>query len=534
MSTTTYLCYDLRAIQAFIFKIPELKHIIGGSAIVDQFDRNEAGECAKTAGAGVTHLFSGGGKGAFACDDDAAVKRLEAELVKRAHEHGLDIRLGAHTDYSEAAHTATRLYPFVPGGHELDGHPCATSGLYPVADAKRSHRVVAKRVFDKGDLRTRHFEDRLLASELVLGPELVGRDAVFFRAVAQDEHDLDPMAQAAGHAFGGLRRWAVIAMDGNNMGRQFGLQAKELAGQDAAMQAWIREMSASLDACSKAAAIAGVEAVSEAWSKAMREGPGLDKAMIDEPDEDGGRKVVLPIRPLVVGGDDIVVLCHPRYAFEFVEAATNAWRATSESEAKQYAAAHGGAKLWPATGNVLSISAGVLFAPMTMPLHAAIPYAESLLASAKQAGREGATDDQASPEAIDWESVTESILDTPAARRQRELIFRDGDDGDRTVKLTQRPMRMEEFGELRSRAVGKAVLAELPRSIRHELLPNLRQGQDDRKLFYLRLGKHRRELVKLLDESEGPSWRTEKDGSKSTWILDAVSLLEESSRGEER
>ena len=33
-----YLCYDVKGIQSFIFKIPKLKYIIGGSALVDIFD----------------------------------------------------------------------------------------------------------------------------------------------------------------------------------------------------------------------------------------------------------------------------------------------------------------------------------------------------------------------------------------------------------------------------------------------------------------------------------------------------------------
>ncbi|MEA2061393.1 MAG: hypothetical protein U9P10_12985 [Thermodesulfobacteriota bacterium] len=34
-----YLCYDVKGIQSYIFKIPKLKYIIGGSALIDQFDK---------------------------------------------------------------------------------------------------------------------------------------------------------------------------------------------------------------------------------------------------------------------------------------------------------------------------------------------------------------------------------------------------------------------------------------------------------------------------------------------------------------
>lgn len=41
-----YLYYDIRGIQSFIFRIPKLKYIIGGSALIDRFDRTTMGEVA--------------------------------------------------------------------------------------------------------------------------------------------------------------------------------------------------------------------------------------------------------------------------------------------------------------------------------------------------------------------------------------------------------------------------------------------------------------------------------------------------------
>ena len=45
-------------------------------------------------------------------------------------------------------------------------------------------------------------------------------------------------------------------------------------------------------------------------------------------------------------------------------------------------------ELWVATNGELTISAGILYAPVTLPLSEAIDYAESLLASAKSKGRD--------------------------------------------------------------------------------------------------------------------------------------------------
>ena len=60
-----YLCYDIRGIQSFIFRIPKLKYIIGGSAVIDRFDRETIKNLMLPQGC--ERLFTGGGKGTFSC-----------------------------------------------------------------------------------------------------------------------------------------------------------------------------------------------------------------------------------------------------------------------------------------------------------------------------------------------------------------------------------------------------------------------------------------------------------------------------------
>ena len=71
----TYVCYDLRAIQSFIFRVPRLKYIVGGSALIDHFDRDIAPAAAVNTD---SKIFCAGGKGAFACEDSAEAERVEA------------------------------------------------------------------------------------------------------------------------------------------------------------------------------------------------------------------------------------------------------------------------------------------------------------------------------------------------------------------------------------------------------------------------------------------------------------------------
>ena len=526
----TYVCYDLRAIQTYIFRVPKLKYIVGGSALVDRFDRDFAANIARQFEDGVCqHVFSAGGKGTFDCRDAASANQVERCLCKEAHRLGLDIRFGRNSDFCEAAHSADKLYSFVP--ELVEGHPCEASGLYPVAPSQGQqnqlrgiHPTVQKRVVDRGDPVFRHFENRLLSAKPDVGPGLAGRPICFLSNIEQSERD-----GRAGACALEKKRWAVICMDGNDIGSQFRTAAKLPGGVP---PSWIKNMSASLDKCAAAAGIKGIERVVRLWSE------GMSNAEVDACVCDG--EVVVPIRPLVVGGDDLVVLCHPAYAFDFIEAACAAWEAKSIEEAKQYGT-RDGLTLWPATNGKLTISAGVLFCPVAMPIHTAVPYGESLLASAKSGGRTkqepGAC--HPSPSMIDWETVVESILDTPAARRARELRFRDLDvpDGERgsIIELTMRPYPLSQFAELKAEAEDpRNGLARIPRSVRGEMLASLRQGKSDRSLFRKRIAKNHQVLCDWLDETPGAArskWKTTGEvGVLRTSLPDALSLLDEISR----
>jgi hypothetical protein len=515
-SIPIYLCYDLRAIQSFIFRVPKLKYIVGGSALVDRFDRARVPEIAKSCGAEL--IFAAGGKGTALCRDTSVADALQQALRDEAGRFALDIRFGRAEEFSAAAHAADELHPFIP---ELcAGHPCEMSGLYPVADGARDgiHESIRRRIFDRKEAIHRHFEARLVAETPDFGPGLLGRGFRFLGNIEPNE----PEGRAGRRALG-RDRWAVICMDGNDMGRQF-REASKRPGVD--LPAWIRAMSGALDRCAVAAATSGIERVVRLWSK-DHGNDGIDACEFEG-------EVVLPIRPLVVGGDDIILVCHAAYAFEFAKSASRAWRKQAELEASRHGRT-AGLELWPATGNSLSISAGILFASASLPIHVAVPYAEMLLASAKHEGRARAAEhkgpEQPSPAMIDWESVVESVLDTPAARRQRELVFLDGDLGNNgrhpQIELTWRPYELAEFEGLEQDALEH--LQPLPNSIRQEILPALRQGAHDRTLFRLRVAKNQPKLASMLEEKPGDFWEVDAE-RRSTWIPDALAILDERAR----
>lgn len=512
-----YLAYDIRGIQSFLFAIPKLKSIIGGSALIDRFDRETIPEIARSRGWDLVH--SGGGRGLFRYEEHAVADEIAGALVKAAHQIGLDLRLGRADNLMDAAHCAEALFPFLP--EQSEGHPCSLSGLYPVERPSDVHPVVKKRHFDQGDRMDRWFERMVLEgrdgqSPLALHPAL-RQETVFFREVQDDDGRGSEQGRAGLEALGGRRRWAVICMDGNDIGRQFASMSK-LKLPDAELLDWVRRAGQAIDDCGTTAFRKATERVLSEWIGTI----GHERL----PQCEG--KVVLPLRPLVLGGDDIALLCHPRFAASFVVEASRVFQETSQRHAAKSKRA-----LWPASSQGLTISAGILYAPSSLPLASAIPYAESLLAMAKRAGRK--IDEKAPPACVDWESVTESMLDRPEFRRQRELVFRDEDLGE-VVQLTQRPMQIASFDALQHDA---RELACKPVSLLHSLREGLRAPAFERQVFVNRLRKNHPDLAEALREPEpsvkkgkmdfGKRWRT-GPGYRATDLLDMVGLVLEGRR----
>jgi len=501
-----YLHYDVKGIQSFIFKIPKLKYIVGGSALIDRFDKETMPNLEFS---GAKHIFSGGGKGTFLCDSEVDAKKLKREIIKEAHSIGIDIRFGQNESYSQAAQHADELYSFIPKMH--GGKPCPESGLYPIEEGEEIHPVIHARRYSRGDKVFRRFENSLLLDGCGLIPGKSKDELEFFHNVNSEDGD----GKNGAFSLGNRNRWAVISMDGNDMGMQFRTQIKNnLNPED--MQAWIQEMSKTLDENTTRATLAGIQRVVSEWAGSKK---GKESVI-----KEG--TITLPIRPLVVGGDDIVVLCHSSYAITFVKEVTRIFEKSSKKKSE----------LWPATKGKLTISAGILYTSVTLPLHTAIPYSEALLGSAKTHGRKSVKDGEASPACIDWEQITDSVVDTPAAKRQRELIFFD-EEINRTVKLTQRPYTMEEFSFVEELAekYGHDRKFKLPRTIRHKILPALKKGYNERLAFSAEIKKNHSDLFQSICEYKGIDniWETDKEKKEqSIKLIDALMLLEEDSRME--
>ena len=541
-----YLSYDVRGIQQFIFSVPKLKYVVGASALIDEFDRVDVRSIVESMGDRAALVFTGGGRGTVRCQDRATANELKQAIVARAHKLGLDLRIGTDEKIDDAMRGADELYPYVP--ESLEGEPCRASGLWPIPfeqsrgfasdrAPKGIHPVVwlrRQRALESGGNRKRDALGARIVEELGrrLPEDLAGEQLAFFTHVHDDE-EMEPEHRASGeaarHALGDRNRWAIVAMDGNDMGAQFRAFERSQADE---VETWLAAMSSALYRCTWNSFLESLGKVIQQWWE--EEGRANRDAITNRVTGE----ILLPFRPLIVGGDDILCLAHCSYAMPLaVEVARQfAQNSASCKEAD---------RLWLATGGRLTISGGIAYTSVSLPLYSSIPYAESLLGSAKGAFRKQRSSGEPTPAALDWEHITESMLDTPAARRNRDLRFLDPECGDAEIILTQRPYAIDTELEELSGLQREIEDAAIPRSLLAEVLVEFTRPWSHRLRWLASARKHHPRLDKWLREwwledgswDLGSTWRWERrpasggtGGSRSTSFMDVVLLLEEGYR----
>lgn len=558
-----YLCYDIKGIQQFIFSISKLRYVVGASLLIAQFDD----EIRKWKESGQYEtIFSGGGKGAIWCANKEEAEKLRDDLVDKAHEKGLDLRIGIDHDLSEAMCHADDLYPFVPDS--LEGEPCSVSGLWPVPKGENEegiHYIVAERrkavmkendrILDKKNDAEMKKKERILDNEVLVSirdhlpenlienklvPEDSKENKLEFLTVVRAEQEQGETerttASMADRSLGARNRWAVLSMDGNDMGCQF-RAFMETNPSDDYKKKWLTEMSRRLAECTRTAFEKGLIQAITSWWEDVQKDNELQEAYKK------AQRVVLPFRPLILGGDDILCLCHCSYALDMAETIIKEFNKSSKEAAESARKEKGIEQLWPGTGGQLTISAGIAYTGITLPLFLSIPYAEQLLGSAKGKYRDKKVEGGPTPSAIDWESLTETMVDTPAMRRKRDLTFYDSDLG-KEICLTMRPYQVLLDSEQSDRPTLNHVkklqkdLRNLPRSVRTELMTVLKLPWGERTARLVAMAVREKRIFEWLDDnileqnSLGSCWQKDENGKLYNWFLDALLLLEEDERME--
>lgn len=210
-----------------------------------------------------------------------------------------------------------------------------------------------------------------------------------------------------------------------------------------------------------------------------------------------------PLIPLMLGGDDLLLVARAEIALPFVVTLC------TELDALQK----------DSSGFILTLGVGVVFAKHTIPIHRLHEVAEQLASSAKRRFR-GFKDDEAKRSVVDWAVFSAAWVDDPEEVRRRDWLRGNGDD---LRVLSQRPVDV--LGETRIDSLqglvrGAGQLARAPRSQLRYLVEQLSRGRVLSELAF----------AELPQEAKGPlaeagvkePWRR----AGNAWITALLDLVE--------
>lgn len=225
----------------------------------------------------------------------------------------------------------------------------------------------------------------------------------------------------------------VVHIDGNRIGErfvalghavsQYGRQGQQSAKEMAHKPAPVKQFSEAMTRVTQYAA-------QEALRGAVLNGYG-DHAN-DEEGHAGSTKIVVPFRPLILGGDDLTAIIRADHTLEFVRLFLEIFEQQSEvelSELKQRFRENGvPTKIVEALPDVFTACAGIAFVKAKQPFYLAYDLAESLCSFAKDVGvasREQRNDSLGVlPCAVAIHRITSSFISDYSAALSEEMIVR--------------------------------------------------------------------------------------------------------------
>ncbi len=213
----------------------------------------------------------------------------------------------------------------------------------------------------------------------------------------------------------------VVHVDGNEIGQQISNWLKDCTNDEVDDEAVIhqcREWSAALSAAGENALKGVIKRVADAVDRVTREVKGAlrDLGFKLKPATDG--RIYLPIRPVLLGGDDLTFLCDGRIALDLATAAVNLFGRDDIPHLE-----------------LISACAGVAIVRSHAPFERAYELAENLCANAKRRRREK----KDTSSWVDWHIGTSPPGEGIADLRGRTYVSRPGSN---CFELTCRPYRL--------------------------------------------------------------------------------------------
>jgi hypothetical protein len=215
-----------------------------------------------------------------------------------------------------------------------------------------------------------------------------------------------------------------------------------------------------------------------------------------------------PLIPLMLGGDDLLLLARAEIALPFIVTMC----ATLDDLQKN------------TDGFKLTLGVGVVFAPYTVPIYRLHEVAEQLASSAKRRFRGLKGNGEPDRSVVDWAVFSTAWVDDPELVRRRDWLC--GKDNELRV-LSQRPVDVlgDGLDSLQGLVKGAEKLENAPRSQLRYLVEQLSRGRTLSELTFAELSKEAR--APLAEAGIENPWRqTSNSGAWLTSLLDLVEVLE--------
>lgn len=215
---------------------------------------------------------------------------------------------------------------------------------------------------------------------------------------------------------------------------------------------------------------------------------------------------IAPLRLLMLGGDDVLIVSRAEEALPFVA------KLCEELDTLQ-GDDHRGFKL--------TLGIGVVFARPTIPIHRLHEVAERLAASAKRCFRGFSDHDRRS--VVDWAVYTTAWVDDPEEVRRRDWVRGKGDDA---RVLSRRPVDVlgDGLDSLQGLLAAATKIKDAPRSQLRYLVDQLPRGRTLSELAFAELSRGARTSLGNAGVTE--VWTRTNEGPLLTSVVDLVEISE--------
>ncbi len=488
---------ELSRVQAWLFAVPRLRAMVGANALLGETLRVALPRLARDTNHGWTFAPN---NEAYPCadendpvDHDDPSADAKDGIVSRDGGH-FEARFasGAETFADAAGQVLRSNLPGLRFRVSIDGEPCIKSQVHlstelPVlAPCEWTGRGLASEPIQQGedehgvstDVKRRHdaarnaedWKTQDLASLLSAKTKLKALNH------PQELKDL------VGNGY-----LALIHADGNGVGSGLGKDKSD--GERAAFFHRNRVL------------------LRRAVQKAIDEVCGRDeprRAAELEKSAKGNKepRVFAPLVPLMLGGDDLLLVARAEIALPFVVTLCEALDALQKDD----------------NGFKLTLGVGVVIAKHTIPIYRLHEIAEQLASSAKRRFR-GLKDDEAKRSVADWAVYRTAWVDSPEEVRRRDWLRCSGHD---LRVLSQRPVDVlgQGLDSLQGLVEGAKKLRDAPRSQLLYLVDQLPRGRALSDLAFAELPKEVKGL--LADAGVKEPWRR----AGNAWITALLDLVE--------